>query len=249
MLIYPRKYLKFINFRHGFTYFDEPYGKVKADIIREWQYSEKRKAFSSDIHTLLIDLTNAEDVIFSGFDKITKHQVNRAETKENFTIATFDSTWEGKNDFFKFYNTFALSKKLPPIGEEEFNFLFNNNSYIIRSASYNDEVLVYHSYIIANKRARLMHSASLFRNSTDTAFKNMIGRANRLLHWDDICYFKRNGYLIYDLGGVSIDKNNQEGQAINKFKEGFGGKIVKEYKSYIPLTLKGLIFLLCKKII
>jgi lipid II:glycine glycyltransferase (peptidoglycan interpeptide bridge formation enzyme) len=77
----------------------------------------------------------------------------------------------------------------------------------------------------------------------------MIGRANRLLHWDDICFFKNNGFLIYDMGGYSMDKDNEELQAINKFKEGFGGEIIKEYKSQIPQTFKGSIFLLCKKIL
>ncbi|MCL1927432.1 MAG: hypothetical protein FWG07_01380 [Treponema sp.] len=254
MLIYPRRYLKFIRLRHGLAYFDEPYDKVKADIIREWQYSKKRTLFSGDIHTLLIDLTKTEDDIFSGFDKITKRQIHSAKTKDAFTTVTFNNNSERggggeKNNFFVFFNAFALSKNLPPIGEEEFNFLFENNVYIIRGVLYNDEVLVYHSYITVNKRARLMHSASLFRNQTDTAFKNLIGRANRLLHWDDICFFKKNDYLIYDFGGISIDSKNQGIQAINKFKEGFGGTPVKEYKSYIPLTLKGLIFLLLKKII
>lgn len=237
--------------RHGLTYFDEPYEKVTADLIREWQYSKRRKLFSSDIHTLLIDLTKTEEDIFSDFDKITKHQINRAEAKDNFVVVTFDNdnSGEWKESFFKFYNEFALSKNLPNIGKEEFDFLFGNNAYIVRGILYNDEVLVYHSYIIANKRARLMHSASLFRNITDTGFKNLIGRANRLLHWDDIRYFRQHDFLVYDFGGVTVNKDNQEGQAINKFKEGFGGKLTKEYKSYIPLTLKGFIFLVCKKII
>jgi lipid II:glycine glycyltransferase (peptidoglycan interpeptide bridge formation enzyme) len=76
----------------------------------------------------------------------------------------------------------------------------------------------------------------------------MIGRANRLLHWDDIRYFKNQGYSIYDLGGISIDVADKERQAINKFKECFGAVQVKEYKSFIPVTFKGFACLFFKRI-
>jgi lipid II:glycine glycyltransferase (peptidoglycan interpeptide bridge formation enzyme) len=92
-----------------------------------------------------------------------------------------------------------------------------------------------------------MYSASLFRESNDGAFRNLIGRANRLLHWDDILFFKNKKYLIYDVGGISIDTTDKEKQAINKFKSCFGGDMVKEYKSFIPLSIKGWIYLILKK--
>jgi len=232
--------------RYGLTYFDEPYQKVKADIIREWQYSTKR-TFSEDFFTLFIDLTKEEDAIFGEFEKNTKYQINRAKNKDNIKILTLNEKKQ-RNDFYKFYNAFAASKNLQPAGEREIDLLIDNNMFKIRAAFYNEEALVYHSYVIANNRARLMQSASLFRDSTDSSFKNLTGRANRLLHWDDICYFKKNGCLIYDLGGISTDKNNTEAMAINKFKECFGGTPVKEYKSQIPLTVKGFFFLLGKKL-
>jgi hypothetical protein len=55
--------------------------------------------------------------------------------------------------------------------------------------------------------------------------------------------------LIYDLGGIDMDKSNKETQAINAFKESFGGRVVKEYKSLVPVSLKGLIYLWGKKLI
>jgi lipid II:glycine glycyltransferase (peptidoglycan interpeptide bridge formation enzyme) len=67
----------------------------------------------------------------------------------------------------------------------------------------------------------------------------MTGRANRLLHWEDILYFKNQGYEIYDLGGITLDESNKEGQAIAKFKRCFGGTLIKEYKSWIPVSPKG----------
>ena len=249
MLIYKDKvkYINFIIIRYGLTYFNEPYGKVKADVIREWQYSKKRY-FSEEFHTLVIDLTRDIEGIYSEFEKNTKYEINRAKFRDNINIRTLNAA-EQKKDFYGFYNAFAASKKLGPIGEKEFDLLIDNDMLKIRGAFYNDETLVLHSYVTANKRARLMQSASLFRDSSDHAFKNMVGRANRLLHWDDICYFRENGYTVYDLGGIGIDKNNKDIMSINKFKECFGGIPVKEYKSQIPLTLKGFVFLVCKKLL
>jgi lipid II:glycine glycyltransferase (peptidoglycan interpeptide bridge formation enzyme) len=119
----------------------------------------------------------------------------------------------------------------------------------IRAASVNNEKIVFHSYVTTCGRARLLHSASLFRESDDSAYRNLVGRANRLLHWDDICYFKNEGCRTYDLGGISMDKSNMETQAINKFKESFGAAVIKEYKSYVPASFKGLIYLCGKKLL
>jgi lipid II:glycine glycyltransferase (peptidoglycan interpeptide bridge formation enzyme) len=245
MIFYSTKYFKFITIKYGLTYFNDIYSVPdNIDIIREFQYSKKR-IFSKTFYTIFINLTKDKDAIFAEFDKITKYQINKAKNRENIQISTIDEK-NKKNEFYSFYNAFAKTKNLSPILESDVNRLINNDMIKIRTAIYNNEVLVYHSYILSNKRVRLMHSASLFRDSTDTTFRNLIGRANRLLHWDDICFFKENGYLIYDLGGYSIDKNNIETQAINNFKEGFGEIISKEYISQIPLTFKGYIFVFLK---
>ena len=49
---------------------------------------------------------------------------------------------------------------------------------------------------------------------------NIIGRANKRLHWEDWMYFKKLGISTYDWGGV-FAYNSDNG--IDKFKEAFGG--------------------------
>jgi lipid II:glycine glycyltransferase (peptidoglycan interpeptide bridge formation enzyme) len=232
--------------RYGLTYYNDIYPSSlnKLDIIREEQYS-KRRILSKIFYTIFINLEKDKDEIFSEFDKTTKYQINKAENKDNIQIVTIDEKKQ-KNEFYTFYNAFAKTKNLSPISQFDTDMLIENDMVKIRAAISNNEILVYHSYIISNKRARLMNSASLFRDSADTDFKSLIGRANRLLHWDDICYFKENGYLIYDLGGYCMDKKDEVKQAINKFKKGFGGDIIKEYNSKIPQSIKGFIFLTLK---
>jgi lipid II:glycine glycyltransferase (peptidoglycan interpeptide bridge formation enzyme) len=225
------------NITYGLTYFNESYVKKNIDVIYEWQYSQKNR-FSEDFYTLFIDLNEEEEAIFHRFEKNTKYEINRAMNKDGIVIETLNAKTD-RQAFYDFYNQFAETKNREPIDTQETDLLIDNNMFSIRVASLGNEHLVFHSYVTANRRARLMHSASLFRETDDNAYRNLIGRANRLLHWDDIRYFKNQKYSIYDLGGVAMDKSNTQGQAINKFKECFGGTLVKEYKTWVPVTLKG----------
>jgi hypothetical protein len=232
--------------KYGITYFDEPYTAHGVDIVREWQYSGRKK-FSTDFFTLCINLNDDEDSIFSRFEKNTRYKINRAKNRDKIITQTLEAQSE-KGRFRDFYNEFAASKGLASLGEAEIDLLIAHGMFVIRSASWNNGTIVYHSYIKSNGRARLAHSASLFRDSHDSSYRNMIGRANRLLHWDDIVYFKNLKLSMYDLGGISMDSKNKEAVAINQFKECFGGFVVKEYKSWVPLTFKGWCLAIFKKI-
>ncbi|GHT52587.1 hypothetical protein FACS1894106_1620 [Spirochaetia bacterium] len=238
---------KFVgNLRIGVTYFHEPYITPHIDIIREFQY-EKKQGVSAPFWTLVIDLTEPEDAIFVRFAKNTKYEINRAVKQDNIVIETLDARQHFES-FCAFFDEFAGTKNLEPIDRKEIDRLVAHNMFVVRMASYQNEPLVYHTYITANGRARLAQSASLFRESAENDFRSMVGRANRLLHWDDIRYFKTQGYKIYDLGGINKDTSNTETLAINKFKECFGGGEVMEYKSLIAVSAKGLLYLWAKKI-
>ncbi|MDR1581683.1 MAG: peptidoglycan bridge formation glycyltransferase FemA/FemB family protein [Prevotellaceae bacterium] len=130
----------------------------------------------------------------------------------------------------------------------EIEQLIENNMFIIRAAYYNEEMIVCRSFLTANGRARGAQSASLFRASDDSSYRLLIGRANRLLHWDSILYFKGKGYTIYDLGGYSMDLTDKQKQSINEFKKKIGGKLVKEYNSLVPYSIKGWLYVLYQKI-
>ncbi|GHU98423.1 hypothetical protein FACS189483_06410 [Spirochaetia bacterium] len=214
------------------------------DIIHEWQYTKKR-FFSAPFYTLCIDLTESEEVIFSRFAKNTKYEINRAMKQDGIESITIDMA-KGKKAFYDFFDEFANTKNLHPINRDEIDLLAAHDMFVIRAALYKGEVIVYHTYITVNGRARLAQSASLFRESTETDFRNIAGRANRLLHWEDMRYFKAQNYKTYDLGGINKALANKETQAINKFKECFGGIEVMEYKSLVPVSVKGFIYLFYK---
>jgi len=249
LIVYNEKVKIFKSIKYVLVYFnstitttDDTYN----DIIFEWQYS-KRRFFSKPFYTLSIDLMEDKDIIFSRFEKNTKYQIKRAAEKDNLEIKTLNARNE-RYLFYEFYNLFAATKNKRSIDINKTNMLIDQDMFSIRAVMQGDIILVMHSYILANGRARLAHSASLFREAQDQSFKNLIGRANRLLHWHDILYFQELNYSIYDLGGIDKDTSNKETQAINRFKQCFGGTLVKEYKSYVPVSLKGIIYLVFKKI-
>jgi lipid II:glycine glycyltransferase (peptidoglycan interpeptide bridge formation enzyme) len=70
---------------------------------------------------------------------------------------------------------------------------------------------------------------------------------NRCLHWNDMRWFKREGIPTYDLGGWYNGIQDEEKLRINKFKEEFGGTIVKNYNCVQGVTLKGKVALLINR--
>ena len=74
----------------------------------------------------------------------------------------------------------------------------------------------------------------------------MVGRANRLLHYTDMLFFKNHGSKIYDWGGIS---DSEEIRNITDFKSRFGGIEIDTFYVQEAVSLKGKIVLETKKII
>ena len=109
--------------------------------------------------------------------------------------------------------------------------------------------MVWHAYLRSNHRATLLYSASLFRKFDSSALRNKMGRANRFQHWQDIQRFKAEGVSVYDFGGWYEGNRDQERLRINRFKEEFGGEIVKNYICERALTVKAKVFLRVRRLL
>jgi len=90
-------------------------------------------------------------------------------------------------------------------------------------ALYGGATVVWHVHAVTQEKATLLHSASHFRQLDDNEARAVVGRANRLLHWRDMLFFKAEGKSVYDFGGWYASTENVELLRINQFKEGFGG--------------------------
>jgi len=101
-----------------------------------------------------------------------------------------------------------------------------------------DGFVIFHVYLQNVGRARLLYSFSdISKEANDVGA--ILGRANRALHWMDICHFKEIGMEFYDLGGVYTGTTDKKKINIRRFKDEFGGRLVQEFNGYRPCSLKG----------
>lgn len=225
--------------------------KRKADIlfVHGAPIEETKGSFRGwqEYHTCRNDLTISEEDMLTNINKAVKYQFRRSE-KDNIEIAFYtrediEKHPELLNTFQDIYARMYRSKgsdtKLNVTAIERYLAV---DGIIFSAAIHEGEVLVFHSYICDNEEARLLHSASCFRE--ESADQSMIGRANKRLHWEDIKYFKQKGLLRYDWGGIS-DFENPNG--IDEFKLKFGGEKITYYNIFAGNTVLGKVAVLAMK--
>ena len=214
-----------------------------VDIIR---YHAVDRAFKwSDAtnkqKSLITHLDDSEEGIFANFANNTRNEIRRA-TRDGVITRMYCSkelaTSQGVlDDFACMYNEMYREKNMPTrIAVTELLPIIRCGGLIITSAEYEGSVLVYHVYISEKGNARLLYSCSNFRVS-DESIKKLIGRANRLLHWDDMRFLKKRGVSVYDWGGVA---SFEEPNGIDKFKFSFNGDRVEYYNlaEYVSIKAK-----------
>lgn len=250
--------LLFHKKRHGINFYNVWFAEQplkKAGIISYYEYKGKcPKTDCLEFDTLITDLTEEEDSIKGHFSKNCKYYVNRAD-KENISFRIMESNDINNNiiiefcDFFeKFWESkgihFSDRQKL----EEELTTYQKAEALSISYAMVNDETAVYHICIHDGNIARLLHSASLYRlqNDDDGKTRNLIGIANRRLHFEEMKHFKELGLTTYDWGGAG---HAEDVIHITEFKESFGGTPVVYYNFEQTIGILAKLFKLLVKIL
>ncbi|HEY8397044.1 MAG TPA: hypothetical protein VIK80_03825 [Flavihumibacter sp.] len=228
MIWYTRK---FYGFRVHDNWFSVSPGILDKFFIQS--YNHVRDPFRSPFlikeanNTVELDLTQTPEKIYEGFNSTVRNSVRKAATEG--VHCYFD------NDiakFVAFYNEFAVQKGLSTETEE--NIAGFGDAFRISYAELNGEILAVHTYVYdaEQKIVRQMHSAS--KRFDENFDRNMIGRANRLLHYRDMLTFKEEGIETYDFGGYEIVNSNQVIDSLLQFKLGFGG-VKKQSANYYTL--------------
>jgi len=206
----------------------------KKGIIAYHQYMGEKPKYADEFYTLQNDLTEAEEEIKQHFSKNCRYYVNRA-TREDVSIEIYkdqditDGMIDSFCDFFEaFWETKGSTLENKHKLKKELCTYRNAHALSIAYALVNGERAVYHILVKDEKTVRLLHSASLYRLQKDEEkdARNLIGMANRLLHFEEMKYFKNNGLEIYDWGGAG---HEEEVIHITEFKKSFGGKEVIQY--------------------
>src|SRR5205807_10670344 len=127
--------------------------------------------------------------------------------------------------FADYYDDFARTKALRRVFRPRLDALAENRMLMLSRVTHEGmPTLVWHAYAAASGHVLLMHSASLFRSYADSSDRNLIGRANRYLHWHDLLWCKAAGYESYDLGGIHLGGEDPEASRITASKLAFGGR-------------------------
>lgn len=225
-------------------WFNEPLPSTGADAVIFRQYGHPPAGVRADpFHTLVIDLRRPEEEIFAFMRSGTRNEIRRDPCKDGLTTEAIEHPAdEVVAEFVEFYRQFAARRRVLRVKPRWLQALARAKSLQLTRARANGETVVWHSYMTSPDRVRLLHSVSLHRDA-DQSFRNLTGRANRLLHWRDIVGFRTQGVRTYDFGGWYDGRQNTSLVAINRFKEGFGGVRLTEYSGMIGLTRLGRIYI------
>jgi len=244
-IVYQKKFLRInqIWYPKAVTVAELLRQKKRADIVfvHGADIGETKGCFRGwqEFHTCVNDITMAEEDMLAAVNKAVRYQFRRSE-KDNIEIRFYTKEDIEKEpnllDAFadvyeRMYRSKGSSTKLNVMAVHKY---LEADGILFSSVWHEGELLVFHSYICDGQDARLLHSASCFRE--ESADQSMIGRANKRLHWEDILYFKKKGLVRYDWGGIS-DFENPNG--IDEFKLKFGGDKITYYNIFAGKTLLG----------
>jgi hypothetical protein len=233
--MYKRKFIKV----QEIWFDDETIEKVDKVVFNQVPAQSKN---AEKFVTLLLNLQESEEEIRKHFKKNNKYEINRAQKKDNLAISIYfdEITDEILGQYFESYNDFARERNFTLMSYPVLKYYVAENKFALSNISNSKgQILIWHSYIVGKNRVRLRTSNSINISNED---KGLIGRANRLLHWKDIQFFKNREFDLYDFGGWYPGKDDQKKSGINAFKESFGGYKEESYNFTRYLTLKGRMF-------
>ncbi len=219
--------------RVGHLWFSEQLPKENKPVIL-YQHGCKKEIKEhgckcSIQHTLITDLTLSEEELYQKIRKNYRYEIRRAE-KEGVCLCAYNAAEMQKKPelikrFAETYEQMYADKNMKVhFNKKLVEAYMQKNGICFTVAFYQNEPLVFHSYIIDETQVRFFYSASPFREQKELA--NVIARMNKALHWYDLKKFKEMGIKIYDWGGVA---NPENPNGIDEFKMGFGGEHRRYY--------------------
>ena len=230
----------------GEAYFDEAGADVRGlgrvDLLRiVGAFSPPAERGARERHTLVIDLAADEDHLLEDMSKDTRSKIRRAMQKDALQVAAIDDpSGAAIEEFADFYDRFAAAQSVSGAFRPRLAALARQGNLVLTTVTGEDaEPLVQHAYVAARGRSYMLYSGSTLGQAADSGARNLIGRANRYLHWHDIRHFKERGYELYDFGGLDVTERSEKTAGIARFKRGFGGDVRPVYSTTSPRSLLG----------
>ncbi len=168
-----------------------------------------------------ISLLQSEEELFTNLRDSTKRNIKKA-MREDVKVETFNSLESIK----KFYRLNCMVRKdhgLPPqpyyFFKKIFEHIISKNLGIVMLASFQDKTIAAAIYFHFGDKAIYKYGAS------DKKYQHL--RANNLVMWEAIKWFRQNGYNTFCLG-----RTEPENKGLLQFKSGWGSDeyIISYYK-------------------
>jgi hypothetical protein len=230
----------------GEAYFDsaaaDAPGLGRVDLLRVvGAFSPPPEGKARKRHTLVIDLAPEDERLLEQMSKDTRSKIRRAMQRDPVEVsATARPSAADVDEFANFYDRFAAAQSVSPAFRPRLQALASGGNLVLTSAAHErGEVLVRHAYVAARGRGYMLYSGSVLAQSADSGVRNLIGRANRYLHWHDICLFRERGFHLYDFGGLDVEERDPKTAGIARFKRGFGGDVRPVYSTTLARSLRG----------
>ena len=189
--------------------------------------------------TIVVDLQQPADALWNDVEHKTRKVIRQA-VREGITVVKDSSKpcWDG---FRAAYEKLRGRKKnVAVLGVGLISDLAAKNHFVLTaSRTPNGTILSWHGYARCHDQVCLINTVSAIDPMNDAHQNNLVGRAHRLHHWQDMLRFREEGIKFYDLGGVYHGTDDQEQANIARFKRSFGGEAVDRFDAVLPLTGKG----------
>lgn len=241
MFVYQSRFLT-----RGEVWFDGEPSSARVD----WIYHRQRsvplpRGRWRHFYTVLIDLRKTPAELFAEMESKTAHKITEARETDGLECERCDA--EDPNliaEVEMMWNKFAMADKTPRFerdwveGIREAGFLD-----VTAAKDLAGNVLAYHLVLLTPQRARQLIAISPHRAVPSVAWRNAVSRANCLIHWHNFQVFREQGISYFDFGGWHAGTSDIRLLGINRFKQSFGGKVVREFDCEQPVTFKGRVLL------
>jgi Acetyltransferase (GNAT) domain len=179
--------------------------------------------------TLGLDLTRGLDDLYKRFNNNARNRIHKAQRLGDRVAVKHYRGSDGDRQvvaqFADLFNSFAANKPgrvftLTPAIIEAF---FPHADLVM--AYLDGELFCGHLNLLDRgaRRTRLLYSGS--QRFSDQVRARMTGILNVYLHWYEMECYQKEGFRIYDLGGV----NPVDDPGVNRFKVQFGGDLLRDY--------------------
>jgi hypothetical protein len=182
---------------------------------------------STPVDTLVLDLRNDEDAIWSAVRKSVRYDIRRAGQEGLVIAGATDPADVAVTTFLERHRAFVARRQLGASLTRRQLEAYEGHWTLLSASSdgsWLSDLLLLHD----ETRSRRWVAFSASDQAADRA---QVGRASKALDWHSVLLARTAGRRVYDVGGMTVGRPELEG--INSYKRGFGGTPLLEHDALV----------------